>query len=60
MRIVKKAGASPWLFSLGSAPDVTNQLCTNAEGQLKMDGLGIFNFTIGQVAPDHFKISTYD
>jgi 3-oxoacyl-[acyl-carrier-protein] synthase III len=60
MRNVKKAGASPWLFSLGSTPDVTKQLCTNAEGQLKMDGLGIFNFTIGQVAPEHFKISTYD
>jgi 3-oxoacyl-[acyl-carrier-protein] synthase-3 len=51
MRIVKKAGASPWLFSLGNTPDATEQLCTNPEGQLQMDGLGIFNFTIGQVAP---------
>lgn len=51
MRIVNKAGSSPWLFSLGNAPDATNQLCTNDEGQLQMDGLGIFNFTIGQVAP---------
>jgi len=51
MRICKKVGAGSWQFSLGSVPDVTNQLCTNPEGQLQMDGLGIFNFSIGEVAP---------
>ncbi len=51
MRIVKKAGAAPWYFSLGSQPDTGQQLCTTPEGQLHMDGLGIFNFTVGTVAP---------
>lgn len=51
MRITKKAGAAPWHFSLGTQPDATNQLCTTPEGQMHMDGLGIFNFTVGTVVP---------
>lgn len=51
MRIVKSPGARPWLFSLGSLPDATHQLCTSPEGILQMDGLGIFNFSVGTVAP---------
>jgi 3-oxoacyl-[acyl-carrier-protein] synthase-3 len=51
MRIVKTPGARPWLFSLGSLPDATAQLCTSPEGQLQMDGLSIFNFSVGTVAP---------
>jgi 3-oxoacyl-[acyl-carrier-protein] synthase-3 len=51
MRIVKKAGTAPWYISLGSQPDAGQQLCTTPDGQLHMDGLGIFNFTVGIVAP---------
>lgn len=51
MRIVKSPGVRPWLFSLGSLPDASYQLCTSPEGTLQMDGLGIFNFSVGTVAP---------
>lgn len=51
MRIVKKTNAAPWYFSLGTQPDASNQLCTSSEGYLQMDGLGIFNFSVGTVAP---------
>jgi 3-oxoacyl-[acyl-carrier-protein] synthase-3 len=70
MRLVKKAGKVPWRFALGTQPDATRQLCTSPEGHLQMDGLGIFNFSVGTVAPaitaylkesglDRGEISTY-
>lgn len=51
IKVVKSANKSPWKFALGTQPDATNQLCTSPQGYLHMDGLGIFNFSVGTVAP---------
>lgn len=51
MRICKGSEANSWQFYLGSVPDAANQLCTTPEGHLQMDGLGIFNFAVSEVAP---------